>query len=76
MSDDKTNVTIPGGGFFALLTVLFIGLKLGHVIDWHWIWVLSPLWLPSAVVLAVVVVVFLAYLIGGALHDLVRKRDV
>ncbi len=27
-----------------LLTILFIGLKLGGVITWSWWWVLSPLW--------------------------------
>jgi len=34
-----------GVGFTGLLTVLFIGLKLGGVIDWSWWWVLSPLWI-------------------------------
>ena len=35
-------------GFFGLLGLLFIGLKLGAVIDWSWWWVLSPLWgLPA-----------------------------
>ena len=29
-------------GFVGLLTLLFIGLKLGDVIDWSWWWVLSP----------------------------------
>ena len=29
-----------------LLTVLFVGLKLGNVIDWSWWWVVSPLWIP------------------------------
>lgn len=28
--------------FWQLLTLLFIGLKLGDVIDWSWWWVLSP----------------------------------
>lgn len=32
-----------GIGFTGLLTLLFIGLKLGHVIAWSWWWVLSPL---------------------------------
>lgn len=27
------------------LTLLFIGLKLGNVIVWPWVWVLSPLWI-------------------------------
>jgi hypothetical protein len=30
-------------GFFGLLTILFIGLKLTNHIDWSWFWVLSPL---------------------------------
>lgn len=36
--------------FLPALTLLFIGLKLTNVIDWSWIWVLSPLWLPFAAV--------------------------
>jgi hypothetical protein len=28
--------------FWELLTLLFIGLKLSHQIDWSWFWVLSP----------------------------------
>jgi hypothetical protein len=35
-----------GIGFCGLLTILFVGLKLTHYIDWSWWWVLSPLWLP------------------------------
>jgi uncharacterized membrane protein YqjE len=74
MTDDKPQANLsPFGGFFGLLTILFIGLKLAGYIDWHWIWVFSPLWLPAAVVLTIVVVVFLAYLIGGAVWGLVRK---
>ena len=40
-------------GFLSFLTLLFIGLKLGHVIDWSWWWVASPFWLPMAMWLAV-----------------------
>lgn len=29
-------------GFFDLLALLFIGLKLAGFIDWSWWWVLSP----------------------------------
>lgn len=31
-------------GFLGALSLLFIGLKLGGVISWSWLWVLSPLW--------------------------------
>ena len=33
-----------------LFTVLFVGLKLGHVINWSWIWVLSPIWGPFVII--------------------------
>lgn len=39
--------------FISLLTVLFIGLKLCGVIDWSWIWVLSPYWIAIVVASAI-----------------------
>ena len=54
-------------GWFALvLTLVFIVLKLTDQIDWSWWWVLSPLWLPLALVLsiAIIAIVFMA-LFGG-----------
>jgi hypothetical protein len=32
-------------GLTGILTALFIALKLTNVIQWEWIWVLSPLWI-------------------------------
>lgn len=49
-----------GVGFAGLLTILFVGLKLGGVIDWSWWWVLSPLWIGFALV-AVIVAGVLAF---------------
>lgn len=40
-----------GLSFAGALTVLFIGLKLGGVIEWSWWWVLSPMWISAAIVL-------------------------
>ena len=34
-----------GVGFFGLLTVVIIALKLTGNITWPWVWVLSPLWI-------------------------------
>lgn len=45
----QASTSSGGVGFFGLLGILFIGLKLGGVIDWSWWWVLSPLWIPPAV---------------------------
>lgn len=50
-----------GIGFAGLLAVLFIGLKLGGVIQWSWLWVLSPIWIPLAISLvALVAILFLS----------------
>jgi hypothetical protein len=38
-------------GFFGILTLIFITLKLLGNITWSWLWVLSPTWIPLAIVL-------------------------
>lgn len=53
MSDNNSSSSSGGIGFAGLLTILFIGLKLTGYIAWSWWWVLSPLWLGLALVLAI-----------------------
>lgn len=43
------------------LTVLLIGMKLMGVIQWPWLWVLGPLWVPVLLFAAA----FACILIGG-----------
>lgn len=40
-----------GISFCGLLAILFIGLKLTNHIQWSWLWVLSPIWIPIALAL-------------------------
>ena len=62
MSYEKTSSSAShGSGFGSLLTILFIGLKLGGVIDWSWWWVLSPIWISAGMGLAIVVMLAVAY---------------
>jgi hypothetical protein len=63
MSDSKSSSSSGGIGFCGLLTVLFIGLKLTHHIDWSWWWVLSPLWIGFALW----VVIIGLFLVGAAI---------
>lgn len=51
-----------GIGFYGLLAILFIALKLTNDIDWSWWWVLSPLWIP-AVLAALIGVIAAVYLV-------------
>ena len=53
-TDVKVSV---GPGLLAMLTILFIGLKLTSHIGWSWWWVLAPTWIPLAVA-AVLLVLF------------------
>jgi len=41
----------------SLLLILFITLKLTHVINWNWIWVLSPMWVPSLIILTLSLII-------------------
>ena len=43
-----------GIGFCGMLTIAFIVLKLCGVINWSWVWVLSPLWIAWGLVLLIV----------------------
>ena len=49
-----------GSNSTGMLAVLFIGLKLTNHIDWSWLWVLAPVWIPVALAL-------LIFVIGAAL---------
>ena len=66
MSESKTG----GIGFFGLLTIVFITLKLTNYIDWSWWWVLSPLWIPFAII--VLVILLLAIFTNGRFT--IRRR--
>jgi hypothetical protein len=59
----KTGSSNNGIGFFGLLTILFIGLKLTKYIDWSWWWVLSPLWIWTAIILFILVIAFIVLLV-------------
>lgn len=54
----KNESEIGGVKFADLLLILFIGLKLAGVINWPWIWVLAPMWIPLGIwVISVLVMV-------------------
>ena len=56
MNENKSTASAKGGiGFTGLLTIVFIVLKLCHVISWSWLWVLSPLWISFAFWMIVIV---------------------
>lgn len=59
----EKNVNINMSGLLStLLLVAFIILKLCHVIEWSWLWVLSPLWIPLA--LSLIIIAIVAFLVN------------
>ena len=51
--------SVGGISFGSLLTLVFIVLKLIGVINWSWVWVLSPLWMSAILILIGVIILFL-----------------
>ena len=61
---DKYVVENKGGiGFCGLLTLIFITLKLCDVITWSWWWVLSPIWIPTAIILSILLIAAVIYVV-------------
>jgi hypothetical protein len=54
MSDSNSS---GGVGFFGLMFLIFMTLKLTNVIDWSWWWVTAPLWGGVALLLAFIAVI-------------------
>jgi len=69
-SSRTTSTSVSSISTTGLLGVLFVGLKLTGHINWPWLWVLSPFWIPIAILLAILVVaglfLLIAYLIDQA----------
>lgn len=60
-NNNKSGSSASGISFCGLLMLAFIVLKLIGKIDWSWWWVLSPAWIPFAVLTA-----------GWILFDVIR----
>lgn len=60
MDDNRGNMKICD-----VLTVVFIVLKLVGVINWSWIWVLAPFWIP-----------LLLYTLLSVAETLIERRNL
>lgn len=60
MGNSSSSSSSSGVGFYGLLAIVFITLKLTGAIDWAWVWVLSPLWggLIIAIIFIAIVLLF------------------
>jgi len=53
-----------GVGCLTVVFIVFLVLKLTGNIEWSWIWVFAPIWIPTAIVVFVIGVIFA---VGGVI---------
>ena len=61
--DENKKISINFGGCGFTLAMIFLVLKLTHVIDWAWVWVFAPVWIPLALAASILLIYFLALII-------------
>lgn len=44
-----------GIGFFTILFIVFLVLKLTSVINWSWWWITAPLWGPVVLIIIIII---------------------
>ena len=67
MSSKSTTVNVQWPVGF-ILFVVFLVLKLTHVIAWSWWWVTAPLWIPAGIGLV-------AVLVGGIIVTVAKRLE-
>lgn len=59
MSNNSSTGGGGGIGFTGVLLIAFIVLKLTGVINWSWLWVLSPIWISGLLFLGMIVAILI-----------------
>lgn len=53
--------------FYSLLVFILLALKIHHIIEWSWLWVLAPLWMPLVIIIITSIVVVATIAIGAVI---------
>lgn len=65
MSNKEVTYTYPST--LSILGIVFIVLKLTGVINWSWWWVTAPFWIPTALVIIVLLITGLILIIKSCI---------
>lgn len=71
MSDQQ--VSNRGISLFGALGILFVALKLTHVIDWAWVWVTVPFWGIFVLIAVIFFTVSLAFAVISVVKWIWKK---
>lgn len=65
MSNDSRDGNSVSWLFSGLLTIVFITLKICKIINWSWLWVLSPIWISIALyLLGLLLAIIIEFILG------------
>ena len=42
-----------------IITLIFILMQYLNIINWHWIWIISPLWIPLSIALLFIIFIYI-----------------
>jgi len=56
MSDNDNNRSTGGVGFFGLLFIALLVLKLIGIINISWWWITAPLWAPTTICIVLIII--------------------
>ena len=62
--DENKKISINFGGCGFTLAIIFLVLKLVHVIDWAWVWIFAPIWIPLGIALGILLIYLLVMLVA------------
>ena len=52
-----------------ILLWIFIVLKLTNLIDWSWVWVLAPFWIPACVAIVGVIIYLIIFICNKDINE-------
>lgn len=62
--ENKNLFTIPlFSWYYVAITLIFILMKFLEMIDWSPLWIISPLWIPSAIAFSIMLIIYFLRLI-------------
>lgn len=56
-------------GTLETLLLIFIVLKLTNLIDWSWVWVLAPFWIPACVAIVGVIIYLIIFICNKDINE-------
>lgn len=56
-------------GTLETLLIVFIVLKLTDLINWSWVWVLAPFWIPACVAIVGVIIYLIIFICNKDINE-------